>query len=80
MPGTEFPSHGAQDAVSFEHAVTALGVSPDYLAQLLDARTIGFELVSGGRHIPVGELEAYRQRRAGAQMALRMMGGPGARR
>ena len=80
MTGTEFPHHGADDAVSFEQAVTILGVPPDYLAQLLDAGTIASGLVSGRRQIPVAELEAYRQRRAGAQMALRGMGAPGSRR
>ena len=61
--------------VSVEQAVATLGVPEAYLTQLLDAGTISFELAGGERRIPARELAAYRARRAGAQLALRMMGG-----
>jgi len=74
MPARESASHGAADTVSFEQAVSILGVPGHYLTQLLDARAIRFELLDGQQRIPVRELDAYRQRRSGAQAALRMGG------
>lgn len=50
------------------------GVPGSYLTQLLDARTVAFEEIGGERRIPVTEIEAYRERRGGAQLALRAAG------
>lgn len=69
------PTGSATDAtVSFEDAVRLAGVPGSYLAQLLDARTVAFEVIGGERRIPTTEIEAYRERRAGAQLALRAGG------
>jgi hypothetical protein len=74
VPAIEPTTNGPDDTVSFEQAVRMLSVSSEYLTELLDARAIHAEVVDGERSIRIGDLEAYRERRAGAQAALRTMG------
>ena len=63
-----------QRTVAFDDAARMAGIPGEYLAQLLEARTVGYELVGGERRIPVSEIAAYRERRAGALLALRVSG------
>jgi len=74
MAETEPASSDPGRTVSLDDAVRLTGVPAEYLAQLLDARTIASELVGGERRIPRAEVDAYRERRAGARLALRAAG------
>ena len=74
MAQIESTRSGTDGTVSFEDAVRLTGVPGSYLTQLLDARTVAFEVIGGERRIPVSEIESYRERRAGAQLALRTAG------
>ena len=74
MAQIESTRSATDGTVSFEEAVRLAGVPGWYLTQLLDARTVAFELIGGERRIPMTEIDAYRKRRAGAQLALRTAG------